>query len=192
MVHILPVEGLQTLETMLAEEAAGGVMVPAMIGGGTEDAADEKRTRLVSFLACSAPSILPEGASRREASAMPYLAFWPQLSDSVFLSMVSVIQRRDDILNVDLATLTAMLKEYMSELGAMTKFDELYAVIASTAFRWNNEPQTFVIELPPMATNGLSAACLFTRIQSSGQKDILGGYASICTVSTGSKTFSGG
>ena len=100
MVHIMPVEGLQTLESLLNEEAAGGVTIPAMIGSGAEDAADEMRTRLVSFLVCDAPSVLPEGATRREATSLPYLAAWPRLSDSVHLKMVSVVQKRDDLIPV--------------------------------------------------------------------------------------------
>eukprot|EP00435_Cladocopium_sp_Y103_P018694 s3480_g4.t1 len=121
---------------------------------------------LVSFLTCDAPSVLPEGATRREATALPYLAAWPKLSDNVHLSMVSVVQRRDDILNVDLATLSAMIREFLSELGAVTKFEEFYSLIASTAFRWNNAAQAHVVELPPMSTSGLSAACLLVKAQS--------------------------
>ena len=166
MVHVQPVEGLAVLETMLGEEASGAVVVPAMIGSGSEESADESRTRLVAFLCCDAPSIVPEGSTRRGATELPYLAAWPKLADALFLKMVSVIQKRDDLINIDLATITTSIHEYLSELGCLAKFESYYQAIASTAFKWNNAAQVSTMELPPMSTGGLSTACLFTKVQS--------------------------
>ena len=58
--HILPVEGLQVLEGQLADEASGGLVMPAMVGSGSDLPADEQRARPVSFSCCDAPSIIPE------------------------------------------------------------------------------------------------------------------------------------